>query len=83
MCNLHWLVLTIVGLVGVAATAQLPMMCPAWHDCMHNNPLWLPANTPPTEQVWRLRIYARENDPDALLARVAQDFPNAKHAACE
>ena len=69
------------GYLAALANDSAGGMAQAWHDCMHNNPLWLPANTPPTEQVWRLRIYAMENDPDALLARVAKDFPNARHAA--
>jgi hypothetical protein len=50
---------------------------------MHNNPLWLPVNTPPTQQEWRVRIYAMENEPDALLARVARDFPLARHAGAD
>jgi hypothetical protein len=45
-----------------------------WHDCMHNIPECLPASAPPEEQTWRLRIYAMENDPDALLKRVENDF---------
>ncbi len=54
-------------------------MCQAWHDCMHNNPRWLPADAPTEERRWRLKIYAMENKPDELLARVGEDFPNAKH----
>lgn len=53
-------------------------MCQAWHDCMHNNPQWHPAKAPPEKRAWRLKIYVMENDPDALLARVVKDFPNAK-----
>jgi hypothetical protein len=49
-----------------------------WHDCMHNNPVWLPAGAPPEDQTWRLRIYAMENDPDALLRRVEHDFPGMR-----
>jgi len=45
---------------------------------MHNNPLWLPAKAPPERRVWWLRLYVMENDPDALMARVLKDFPNAK-----
>ena len=48
----------------------------AWHDCMHNNPLWLPAVAPPSERRWRLKLYVMENDPDALLKRAHKDFPN-------
>jgi hypothetical protein len=56
-------------------------MSQAWHDCMHNNPQWLPADAPVADQRWRLKIYAMENDTDALLKRVGADFPNAKHLA--
>jgi len=52
-------------------------MIQAWHDCMHNNPKWLPAEAPPEQRRWRLKIYVMENDPDALLQRVVRDFPNA------
>jgi len=52
-------------------------MCQAWHDCMHNNPQWLPADAPAKKQRWRLKIYAMENDPEALRQRVYEDFPNA------
>jgi dienelactone hydrolase len=79
---------TVIGAVSrdgkyltAIANDSAPLMCQAWHDCMHNNPLWLPVNTPPTQQEWRVRIYAMENEPDALLARVARDFPLARHAA--
>jgi len=52
-------------------------LCQAWHDCMHNNPRWLPADASPEGRTWRLRVYAMENDPDTLLRRVGQDFPQA------
>jgi dienelactone hydrolase len=78
---------TVIGAVSrdgkyLAAIANdsAPLMCQAWHDCMHNNPCWLPANAPVGERVWRLRIYAMQNDPGKLLAQVARDFPKAKHA---
>jgi len=49
-------------------------MCQAWHDCMHNNPLWMPGKNG-TAKEWRIRIYAMENDSEALLDRVKKDFP--------
>jgi len=52
-------------------------MAQAWHDCMHNNPQWAPGDAPPQRRTWRLKVYAMENDPDALLSRVAKDFPKA------
>jgi len=63
--------------LAALATDSAPLMCQAWHDCMHNNPQWTPADASPLERVWRLKIYAIENNPDALLARVARDFPRA------
>ena len=57
------------------ANDSATMMAQAWHDCLHNNPPWLPADAPPGERVWRVKIYVMENDSEALLQRVAQDFP--------
>jgi hypothetical protein len=37
----------------------------------------LPADPQPL-RAWRLKVYAVENDPDALMARVLRDFPNAR-----
>ena len=54
-------------------------MSQAWHDCMHNNPKWLPEDAPVADRRWRLKIYAMQNDPTLLLARVGKDFPNARH----
>jgi hypothetical protein len=50
-------------------------MCQAWHDCMHNNATW--TEEKPGARVWRIRIYAMENNPEALLRRVGHDFPKA------
>jgi len=57
------------------ANGSADSLCNAWHDCLHNNPKWLPADAPPADQRWRLKVYLMPNDPDVLLARVAQDFP--------
>ena len=51
-------------------------MTQAWQQCLHNNPHWAPKNAPPVQRRWRVKIYVMPNDPDALLTRVAQDFPN-------
>jgi len=67
----------LAALVNDTATT----MCQAWHDCLHNNPQWQPADAPPEKRVWRLKIYALENNPEALLARVNKDFPNAAPAS--
>ena len=76
---------TVIGAVSrdrkyLAAIANdsATLMAQAWHDCLHNNPAWLPPQAPVTERVWRVRIYARLDDPKALLARVAKDFPSAR-----
>jgi len=81
-------VATVIGTVSrdgtyLAALANdsAPMMAQAWHDCMHNNPLWLPAGAPPAAQSWRLKFYVMKNDPEALLKRVRRDFPAAVHSA--
>jgi len=50
-------------------------MCQAWHDCIHNNPIWLPANKPLEQCMWRLKLYAMTNDIDTLIHRVQNDFP--------
>lgn len=50
-------------------------MCQAWHDCMHNNPQWLPANAPVDQRIWRLKIYGMENNSDDLLSKIRADFP--------
>ena len=75
---------TVIGAVSrdakyltAIANDSASLMCQAWHDCMHNNANWQPADAPAAQQVWRLRIYAMENDPTALLARVVRDFPKA------
>jgi hypothetical protein len=52
----------------------------AWHDCMHNNPHWISSGGPDGKRIWRVKIYAMQNDPDALLARVAKDFPKVQAA---
>lgn len=63
----------LAALVNDSAT----VMAQAWHDCLHNNPLWLPADAPPLRRRWRLKVYAMPNDPDALLKRVAKELPDA------
>jgi len=57
------------------ACSSAPLMCQAWHDCMHNNPAWLPAGAPVDQRIWRLKIYAMKNDPEALISHVKADFP--------
>jgi hypothetical protein len=64
--------------LAALANDSATTMCQAWHDCLHNNPQWQPADAPPGRRIWRLKIYALENNPDALLARVDKDFPRAR-----
>jgi len=75
---------TLIGVVSrggkflaAIGTDSATVMAQAWHDCLHNNPQWQPAHAPPEKRVWRLKIYALENNPEALLARVKRDFPRA------
>lgn len=63
--------------LAALANGSAGMLCQAWHDCLHNNPPWLPADVPPARRRWRVKIYVMPNDPQALLARVAADFPRA------
>lgn len=60
--------------LAAIATGSENMVCQAWHDCLHNNARWLSANGE-EEKSWHVRIYVMENDPDALIARFKQDFP--------
>jgi hypothetical protein len=62
--------------LAALANGSASNMAQAWHDCLHNNPPWLPADAPPERQVWRLKVYVMENRPEALLARSAKDFPS-------
>jgi hypothetical protein len=56
-------------------------MCQAWHDCLHTSAKWQPADAAPADQVWRMKVYLMENDPEALLERVRQDFPKIDELA--
>jgi len=47
----------------------------AWHTCLHHGQQWEPADAPLLERTWRMKLYAMENNPDALLVRVKKDFP--------
>lgn len=67
--------------LAALANDSAVVMAQAWHDCLHNNPTWQPADAPPERRVWRLKVYAMENDPAALRARVHRDFPNAGRGA--
>ncbi len=60
-------------LAAIASGAET-IVCQAWHDCMHNNPGWLPSSDKNGKQ-WRVMIYAMENDPEALFTRFHEDFP--------
>jgi len=63
--------------LAALANGSAGMMAQAWHDCLHNNSQWLPADAPTAQRRWRLKTYLMPNDPETLLARVAGDFPNA------
>jgi len=74
--------MTVIGAVSrdakhmaVLANDTADLMCQAWHDCMHNNANWAPADAPPMERRWRVKIYAGGNDTNAMLEKVSKDFP--------
>jgi hypothetical protein len=64
--------------LAAIANDSADSMSQAWHDCMHNNAKWLPEGAPACDRRWRVVIYAMDNDPKALLERVAVDFPKEK-----
>jgi dienelactone hydrolase len=61
-------------LVAIANNGSTTM-CQAWHDCVHNNPLWLPQNARIDKQIWQVKIYVMQNDIKALIKKVENDFP--------
>jgi hypothetical protein len=63
--------------LAAMATGAEGVMCQAWHDCMHNNGRWLPADDT-ANKTWHVRIYVMENAPDALLTRFTHDFPTVR-----
>ena len=63
--------------LAAVANDSAGLMWRAYFHCVHNNPNWMPANEPSAQQQWRMKVYVMKNDPNALLARVAKDFPNA------
>jgi dienelactone hydrolase len=78
---------TVIGAVSrdnkhlvAIANDSATVMAQAWYSCFHNNSEWVPADAPPAKRVWRVKFYVMENNPDALLARVAKDFPNVRHS---
>ena len=77
-------VVPVIGVVSrdgrylLAQASETPrFMAQAWIDCLHNYAVWLPENAPALKRRWKRKVYAMENDPDALLERVAADFPRA------
>lgn len=86
-CSADRYVTTVIGAVSrdgkylAALAAENPTsMCQAWHDCMHDNPSWLPKDAPPDKRTWRVTIYAMENDAGALMKKVMQDYPDFRPA---
>ena len=59
------------------ANGSASEMAQAWHDCLHNNPMWTPGAAPPADRRWRVKIYVMPNEPKTLLNQVARDFPAA------
>ncbi|MHC4538427.1 MAG: hypothetical protein ACYTEO_08105 [Planctomycetota bacterium] len=63
--------------LAAVANSSASMMAQAWHDCLHNNPMWTPEDAPPVKRRWRVKVYVVPNDPKSLLDQVAKDFPTA------
>jgi hypothetical protein len=64
--------------LAAIVTDSPPVMCQAWHDCMHNNASWEPSSAEPKDRVWRVVVYAMENSPAALVQKALADFPDLK-----
>jgi hypothetical protein len=58
------------------ASDSAEFMFNGW-GCWHNGANWELGTGPADVRRWRVKIYVVENDVDALLARVAADFPGA------
>jgi hypothetical protein len=61
--------------LAALASGNSTGMAQAWHDCIHNNAEWEPADAPLLERTWHVKMYAGPKDPEALVARVKEDFP--------
>ncbi|HXG24005.1 MAG TPA: hypothetical protein VNJ09_05565, partial [Chthonomonadales bacterium] len=61
--------------LAALANDSATLMAQAWHDCMHNNANWAPADAPPECRIWRIKLYVMENAPEKLLRKVKRDFP--------
>jgi hypothetical protein len=61
--------------LAAIANDSASLMSQMYHDCLHNNPEWLPADAPPERRTWRFKYYILKNDTRVLLKRVAGDFP--------
>jgi hypothetical protein len=54
--------------LAAITTGAENMMCQAWHDCMHDNARWLPAEEG-RAKTWHVRIYVMENDSKGLCRK--------------
>lgn len=61
--------------LAALANDSATLMAQAWHDCLHNNANWTPADAPPERRTWRIKLYVMENSPQKLLRKVKRDFP--------
>jgi hypothetical protein len=61
-------------LIGLASESPR-YIAQAWHTCLHHVATWGPTAVPPLERQWRMKLYAMQNEPVVLMARVASDFP--------
>ena len=62
------------------AGADTANITQAWRTCLHHHILpttWAPQEAPPLERRHHFKFYLLPNDPDLLLAKVREDFPQA------
>lgn len=68
--------------VTALAAPDAQMVSQAWHDCVHNGSVWEPADAPIEERMWRLTVYAMENNPRALFQRAVSELGIEPLAPC-
>ena len=62
------------------AGADTSNITQAWRTCLHHHirpTTWAPQEAPPLERRHHFKFYLLPNDPDLLLAKVREDFPQA------
>ncbi|MFN0195314.1 MAG: hypothetical protein ACKVT0_01105, partial [Planctomycetaceae bacterium] len=77
-------VLPVIGVVSrdrkhlvALASDTTDRLAQAWGPCIHNYPPWLPLDADPAERRWRMTLYTMPFNPEVLLERVREDYPQS------